>query len=64
MKDVSSNTYTGRKFALSVFASFCSATALFLHYLTGQEWIAAQTIVLGLYKAADVAEKVFVKDSA
>jgi hypothetical protein len=58
--DVSSKTYTGRKFALSVFASVCSAAGLFLHYLTGGEWIAAQTLILGLYKAADVAEKVFV----
>ena len=59
--DISSRTYTGRKFALSVFASVISAAGLFWHFLSGGEWIAAQSIILGLYKAADVTEKVFVR---
>ena len=49
--------YRSRKFGLAAFASGCSAVALFMGIISGGEWVAAQTIILGLYGAANVWEK-------
>lgn len=41
------------------FVQVVATIALFAKYLTGAEWIAASTIALGIYSAADVAQKKF-----
>lgn len=49
--------YRSRKFWLAC-ASFAGATtALFTGYLDGAQWIAAITLVLGMYQSANVLEK-------
>ena len=49
--------YRSRKFALAVASLLISAAALFSKHIASGEWIAAITIVLGLYGASNVLEK-------
>ena len=45
------------KFLHAGFVQLVASIALFTKHLTGAEWIAASTIALGIYAAADVAQK-------
>ena len=45
------------KFLHAGFVQLIASVALFTRHLTGAEWIAASTIALGIYAAADVAQK-------
>ena len=49
--------YRSRKFLLAVTALAVSAVALFKGDLDGGTWVAALTLILGLYSAANVMEK-------
>ena len=49
-------TYRSRKFMLACFAMIISAIGLFSGQLDGGTWVAACSLVLGLYGAANVAE--------
>ena len=48
-----------RKFILAAFASLTSVVLAFTGHLTGSEWVAAQSLILGLFGAANVADKKF-----
>lgn len=54
--------FTSRKFLLAAFASVISSIALFTIDFTGTTWVSAQTIILGLYGAANVTNKKVNKD--
>jgi hypothetical protein len=45
------------KFQHAMFVQLVATVGLFTGHLTGAEWIAASTIALGIYAAADVAQK-------
>ena len=45
------------KFLHAGFVQAIASIALFTKHLTGSEWIAASTIALGIYAAADVYQK-------
>lgn len=49
--------YSSRKFILALLALVWSAVGLALDWLDGGTWVAALSLVLGLYAAANVAEK-------
>ena len=49
--------YKSTKFCLAVFCILISAMGLFRGDLDGGTWVAAMSLVLGLYGAADVAQK-------
>lgn len=49
--------YGSRKFILAVFAIVVSAVSLYADKIGSGEWIASITIVLGLYGAANVAQR-------
>lgn len=49
--------YSSRKFLLSVIAMGVSATSLFMDIIDGGTWVAALSLILGLYGAANVVEK-------
>lgn len=49
-------TWGSRKFALAVLAMVVSAAGLFAGQLDGGTWVAACSLVLGLYGAANVTE--------
>lgn len=49
--------YRSRKFILAGFFTLTGTVALFLGGLSGGEWIALATVVLGLYGAADVTDQ-------
>lgn len=46
-----------RKFALASFASACAGFLCYTSHLSGGEWVTAQSIILGLYKGADVLNR-------
>lgn len=46
-----------RKFALAAFASVCAVFLCYCGKLTGGNWVTAQSIILGLYKSADVLNR-------
>lgn len=46
-----------RKFALASFASLCAGVLCYTGKLSGGEWVTAQSIILGLYKSADVLNR-------
>ena len=48
-----------RKFILAGFASVVSVVLAFTGHLSGSEWVAAQSLILGLFGAANVADKKF-----
>lgn len=50
--------FFSRKFIISMISIIVSAVALFCGFLTGTEWITAQTIVFGLYGTSNIATKV------
>jgi hypothetical protein len=50
-------TYSSRKFLLACFAMGISSIGLFTGDLDGGTWVAALSLVLGLYAAANVMEK-------
>jgi len=49
--------YRSTKFFLACFCIAVSAIGLFNGSLDGGTWVAAMSLVLGLYGAADVAQK-------
>lgn len=49
--------YRSRKFSLAAFSLAFSALSLGMGWLEGGTWVAAMALVLGLYGAANVAEK-------
>ena len=49
--------FRSRKFGLAVTFSLVSIAALFSGHLSGGEFIAATTVILGLYGAANVMDK-------
>ena len=46
-----------RKFVLAAFASACAGVLCWYGHLSGGEWVTAQSIILGLYKAANIVDK-------
>lgn len=48
-----------RKFFLATFASVSAGVLCWYHCLSGGEWVTAQSLILGLYKAANVVDKKF-----
>lgn len=44
-----------RKYSLAVFASVCAGVFCWCGQISGGEWVTAQSLILGLYKAANVA---------
>lgn len=46
-----------RKFILAAFASICAGYLCWHFRLSGAEWVTAQSIILGLYKVANLADK-------
>lgn len=51
------STYRSRKFILACIGLGISAVGLFYGLLDGGTWVAALSLVLGLYSAANVMEK-------
>lgn len=49
--------YSSRKFLLALIASIVSSIALFTIDFSGATWVSAQSIILGLYGAANVVNK-------
>ena len=49
--------HLSRKFLLAAFAELISSIALLLKTIDGGTWIAAITLILGLYGGATVADK-------
>lgn len=46
-----------RKFILAAFASLSAAVLCYTGHMSGGEWVAGQSLILGLYKAANVIDK-------
>lgn len=46
-----------RKFILAAFASVCAVVLCWFGRLHGGEWVTAQSIILGLYKTANIVDK-------
>lgn len=46
-----------RKYSLAAFASISALVLCWSGHLAGGHWVAAQSIILGLYKAADVMNR-------
>lgn len=46
-----------RKFFLASFASFSATMLCWFHCISGGEWVAAQSLILGLYKVSNVVDK-------
>ncbi len=59
---MSDDRYRSRKFRLALFASVVASIALFTIDFSGTTWVTAQSIILGLYGAANVGEKKVKKD--
>lgn len=53
--------YRSRKFALATSAFLVSSVALFMGHIGGGEFVAAVTVVLGLYNASNIMEKEMIK---
>lgn len=51
------NKYLSRKFLAASLVQAVSSVALFTGHLSGGEWIAAASLALGIYGAANVANK-------
>lgn len=51
-----SERYRSRKFLLAASASVTAHIALFTGEMDGGTWVAAQTLILGLYSASDITE--------
>ncbi|RVU32707.1 MULTISPECIES: hypothetical protein [Neptunomonas] len=49
--------YRSRKFALAAVSALVSHIALFSGQLEGGTWVAAQTLILGMYNAGNVGER-------
>jgi hypothetical protein len=49
--------FRSRKFGITTTTLLISSVALFSNQLTGGEWVAVVTIILGLYSAANITEK-------
>lgn len=49
--------FRSRKFALATASLLIASTALFMGHISGGEWVAAVTLILGLYGTANVADK-------
>ncbi|TDX21894.1 hypothetical protein DFO67_13213 [Modicisalibacter xianhensis] len=49
--------FFSRKFVLAVLASGVACGALFTGHMSGTEWLSAQGMILGVYGAANVAQK-------
>ena len=49
--------FRSRKFALAATSLVCSAVGLFMGMLDGNAWFLSVGVILGLYGAANVAEK-------
>lgn len=54
--------FTSRKFILALLASVVASIALFTVDFSGTTWVSAQTIILGLYGAANVSNKKVTRD--
>jgi hypothetical protein len=52
-----------RKYNAAGLCLLTSIVALFTHYLTGSEWIAAISFILGIYTTGNIAEKIKTKPS-
>ncbi len=48
------------KFALAIFMVGISAAGFLLGKMDGGTWVAAMTVILGIYGAADVVQKKYV----
>ena len=46
-----------RKFVLAAFASVSAGVLCWSGHVSGGEWVTAQSIILGLYKAANIVDK-------
>ena len=46
-----------RKFLLAAFASLSAGVLCWYGHLSGGEWVTSQSIILGLYKAANIVDK-------
>lgn len=46
-----------RKFVLAAFASVSAGVLCWYGHVSGGEWVTAQSIILGLYKAANIVDK-------
>lgn len=46
-----------RKYSLALLGSLSASTLCWFHCMSGAEWVTAQSIILGLYKAANVIDK-------
>lgn len=46
-----------RKFFLACLGSICASLLCWDFHLSGAEWVTAQSIILGLYKAANIIDK-------
>lgn len=53
-----------RKYSLAAFTLVVSAVALFLGFIDGGTWVAAASLALALYGAANVTEKRLMKSGA
>lgn len=49
--------FLSRKFLLSVVATAVACAALFTGHMSAVEWLSAQAMILGVYGAANVAQK-------
>lgn len=48
-----------RKFFLALFATVSATALCWCHRMSGGEWVTAQSIILGLYKASNLVDKKF-----
>lgn len=48
--------YSSRKFLLTVWGMCLLSVALFTGKLSGGEWVAAMSLLLGMYKGAQIAD--------
>lgn len=46
-----------RKYSLALMGSICATGLCYWGMLSGSEWVAAQSLILGLYKAANIVDK-------
>lgn len=46
-----------RKFVLAAFGSLSAGVLCWYGHVSGGEWVTAQSIILGLYKAANIIDK-------
>lgn len=46
-----------RKYSLALLASASAGLLCWYGHISGAEWVTAQSIVLGLYKAANIVDK-------